>query len=284
MKYLSIFILSIALACNPSRKNFEFNGVITSITGDVIVNSSEAKVNQILQKSDLVSTENGTAEIQLRTGASIKLRQFTKITLASLEEIQMTRGSILVSAGKLRSTNDFRINTPTAVAGVRGTRFSVTSVENGTEVAVLEGVVEVNKKITKSNEKAITLNDKTTTVIGTNFSSSEEVELRSMPVVNEEYIDNSVNDAEKPSDVALDVNKLSEIQKTIAMKEAFDSVKNRKDFIPTETKSMERINLKNGSTIVGYIVGQTKDIMIVFNNSKKKFEQINKFDVTSQDF
>lgn len=285
MKYLSIFILSFALfACGQSRKNFEFNGIITSMTGDVTVNSTEAKVNQILQKSDSISTENGTVEIQLRTGASVKLRQFTKITLTNLEEVQMPRGSMLVSAGKLRSTSDFRINTPTAVAGVRGTRFTVTSVDNGTEVAVLEGAVEVNKKIAKPNEKAIVLNDKSTTIIGAKFSSTEEIELRSMPVVNEEYIDNSVNDAEKPTDVATDVSKLSEMQKTIAMKDAYESVKNRRDFIVSENKSMEKINLKNGVVIVGYIVGQTKDVMIVFNNSKKKFEQINRFDVASQDF
>lgn len=280
-RLIFIFLMIGTISCNQPKQN-NFSGLVTESTGDSYVNSSVAKIGQLLTKNDLIKTENGTVTLQLKNGSAIRLRQFTTVTFSNLEEVSLPHGQILVSVKKLDNQTDFRINTPTAVAGVRGTMFSVTSVDNGTEVSVLEGAVEVNQKITRPNEKALALKDKTV-IIGTTFNSNEVFDLKSLPTMTPEEVDNIANKSETAQNFSDNMIKFSESQKTVATQEAFKSIENRRDYIATNSNLVETINLRNGRTIVGYIVGQTKDIIVMWNANGKKFEQINKSQIDSQE-
>lgn len=280
-RLIFIFLMIGTISCNQPKQN-NFSGLVTESTGDSYVNSSVAKIGQLLTKNDLIKTENGTVTLQLKNGSAIRLRQFTTVTFSNLEEVSLPHGQILVSVKKLDNQTDFRINTPTAVAGVRGTMFSVTSVDNGTEVSVLEGAVEVNQKVTRPNEKALALKDKTV-IIGTTFNSNEVFDLKSLPTMTPEEVDNIANKSETAQNFSDNMIKFSESQKTVATQEAFKSIENRRDYIATNSNLVETINLRNGRTIVGYIVGQTKDIIVMWNANGKKFEQINKSQIDSQE-
>lgn len=280
-RLIFIFLMAGMIACNQPKQN-NFSGLVVESTGDSYVNSSVAKIGQLIAKNDLIKTENGTVTLQLKNGSAIRLRQFTVVTFSNLEEVSLPHGQILVSVKKLDNQSDFRINTPTAVAGVRGTMFTVTSVDNGTEVSVLEGAVEVNQKVTRPNEKALALKDKTV-IIGTTFTSNEVFDLKSLPAMTPEEVNNITNKSETAQNFADNMIKFSEFQKTVATQEAFKSIENRRDYIATNSNLVETINLRNGRTIVGYIVGQTKDIIVMWNASGKKFEQINKSQVDSQE-
>lgn len=104
-----------------------------------------------LDTNYVVKTLDGFAEVILPNGHVLKLGEDTQIRLDSIASRGSSSGDDVVSvaAGRLRSvvanltgtSRGFRVNTPTAVGGVRGTDF-VTLVADGIEtIAVKEGLV-----------------------------------------------------------------------------------------------------------------------------------------------
>jgi len=126
-----------------------------------------------LVPGDTVETFNSTAEIRLVPNASIiKVGANTEFTIDELQgrEGGSTNG-FSVAAGRIRnvaanvSGADYRVRTPSTVAGVRGTDFGVEVSDERDAVAVLEGSVEVTKLDTNesltlgANEYANALGD-----------------------------------------------------------------------------------------------------------------------------
>ena len=126
----------------------------TFITGEVTLHRGEAdqqlKVGDMLQQGDRVSTAAAsTAEIVIKGQGIVRLSESTELTLASLQEnlktkIDLKSGSSAFFLRKMDRTGEFTVQSPTAVAGVRGTAFMV-SVDSPTEsrVALYDGAVAV---------------------------------------------------------------------------------------------------------------------------------------------
>ncbi len=164
-----IFVLCFLFASckeNPfTKKVSSLKGVLTLVKGTVLINGVQAKLNDIVRKSDKIETKKKAgAVIQFSQGALITVKSKTKLEISSLVRnedgrddisVLQTRGSTFnkITSGKAR----FSIASATLTAGVRGTAFSFTVGKNKkTELKLLEGSVELapKKKIKGQVEEA----------------------------------------------------------------------------------------------------------------------------------
>lgn len=117
--------------------------------------AEEAKVGLIVKEQDQIKTEDGSVDLQTKGGSAIRVREFTTVTVSSLAgggsndtKVQMGQGSILANVKKSSANETFNVVTPTAIAGVRGTSFSVEiSGEGQPKVKVLEGKVAMSPRV-----------------------------------------------------------------------------------------------------------------------------------------
>jgi hypothetical protein len=118
---------------------------------------------EFLKTGDIVRTgKDGQAEFKWANGTRWKILSNTQLTVkqstfnvlkrAEQNSLKLTSGKVFVRSIKLLTpTSQFEIETPTAVAAVRGTIFSV-EVENGkTKVDVFKGAVNVRQSTLQSN-------------------------------------------------------------------------------------------------------------------------------------
>jgi hypothetical protein len=164
---LIVALAGYTVACSQQTKKSDDTAmVITFVTGDAKVvhtaanTEDAAKIGMVVRESDQIKTTTGTVDLQSRTGSAIRVREFTTITVAKLAgtdgnetRIGMEHGGLLATVNKSASNEDFNVVTPTAVAGVRGTTFSV-DVEDGQRprVKVVEGKVAMAPRIAALEE------------------------------------------------------------------------------------------------------------------------------------
>ncbi len=126
----------------------------TFVTGQVTLHRGEAdqalNVGDMLQQGDRISTAaSATAEVFIKGQGIVRLSESTEMTLASLQEnmktkIDLKSGSSAFFLRKMDRAGEFTVQSPTAVAGVRGTAFMM-SVQSSTEshVALYDGSIAV---------------------------------------------------------------------------------------------------------------------------------------------
>jgi len=154
------------------------------------------EIGQSLRKEDSLRVADGAyCELQFGESAVVKVKEATTLTLSqvSLKEgernvkMKMQAGAVLNRVEKLAKGERFKVQTPSAVCGVRGTQFSVENTkDNETKVAVKEGSVsvqpgsvdtdELKDKVKGKNEeleKAIEQIGQTASVI----SSNQEIDI-----------------------------------------------------------------------------------------------------------
>ena len=114
---------------------------------------TEAELGQALQSGDSVRTGKGSlAEIGFADGTSIRLGEKTSLYIQRADSadsadrsFKLFIGKLWAKVAKLSLKSQFTVETPTAVAGVRGTVFKVeVEQDSSTRVAVEEGLVEVS--------------------------------------------------------------------------------------------------------------------------------------------
>jgi outer membrane protein assembly factor BamB len=156
-------------------------GLITFFSGDVFVRDGEewweVAIGDMLQKDDVLKTEAASyCEIQFGDTAVVRVQENTEIVMRNVAltpgeanvNVGMKNGSVLAKVKKLGGDESVKIQTQTAVCGVRGTEFSVTAdEERGTNLAVKEGSVAVlpssvdveslKEKVGEDNEELIKL-------------------------------------------------------------------------------------------------------------------------------
>lgn len=114
------------------------------------------KAGDTLDRGDTIATGDRSAVIiQIGDTIMVRLQAKTELSMDTLLDspeisLSLNSGSVLARITKLKAGNSFSVKTPTVVASVRGTAFSVTTGETDT-VAVTEGTVSV--KILKSGQE-----------------------------------------------------------------------------------------------------------------------------------
>lgn len=132
--------------------------LVVFATGDVFVTAqgkaeAPAAVGMVVHANDQIRTEEGTVDLQSSRGAAVRVREYTTLSVTEIRSkgptlLSLKRGIILAKVPKATQSESFEIKTPTAVAGVRGTTFSVAIDENArSQVRVIEGQVSMAPRI-----------------------------------------------------------------------------------------------------------------------------------------
>ncbi|NJN21262.1 MAG: FecR domain-containing protein [Leptolyngbya sp. RL_3_1] len=104
----------------------------------VYIQNQQARVNSVAQNRQRVHTAASRAALRFNTGAIARLSSNSSLTVGQCAHVQ--QGTLLVNGALNGCTN-------TSVAGVRGTLYTVTVTEDGTDVIeVFEGMVEVSPR------------------------------------------------------------------------------------------------------------------------------------------
>jgi hypothetical protein len=134
---------------------------VSYITGEAAVFSGDGKEGlaafkgMSLKQGDRMTTGSGASvKLDLDGGMEVILSENTTVEMSELKAFadSNTATAIKLDAGavwadvrkKLETGSSFEIETPTAVMGVRGTKFSVVTGDGVSNVAVIEGKVEVS--------------------------------------------------------------------------------------------------------------------------------------------
>ncbi|OHD65629.1 MAG: hypothetical protein A2176_13370 [Spirochaetes bacterium RBG_13_51_14] len=147
-------IFALSLGC--VRERVDEYAMISFMIGDVTKNNAAVQIGDIIKEKDVIQTGTDSfCDIKIG-GSLIRVKQKTKIILSSLLKqddlentiLDLMSGKMLCKPKKLFKSESFLVKTPTAVAGVRGTQFSVEADANGTSrIKVFEGQVKVARRI-----------------------------------------------------------------------------------------------------------------------------------------
>lgn len=105
-------------------------GKITFTKGTVLVNNKSARKGQTLKYGDRITTKGNSSCVFKVGGKNVfKIKSNSNITFRfgpKKSSIRVNKGTVLgVMKGKKLFKNQFSVNTPTAVAGIRGTTFAL---------------------------------------------------------------------------------------------------------------------------------------------------------------
>ena len=119
------------------------------------------KENSGIEKGDIIRTSSKT-QINLadRAGNKITIGGNTELKIETVSNLKLMAGTVTAFLKKLKPKSKFEVHTPTAIAGVRGTAFSMWTDSMTTTLTVVEGEVEFsdlknNKVIVTSNQTCI---------------------------------------------------------------------------------------------------------------------------------
>lgn len=155
-KYFLIILIFILFFLFPVVIFSEEIAHITNIKGKVFLirnGKTQTPVNNLaLYPNDIIKTlKNSSCEIFFTDLAITLLEENTKLTLKTISKTQnnkqanyfLNTGKALSSINKLNKNDSFNVQTPSAIAGVRGTEFLVDADNDASEVAVYDGDVDV---------------------------------------------------------------------------------------------------------------------------------------------
>lgn len=102
----------------------------------------------LLAGDSLGTSAEGSVDFQIEHRGLFQLGPDSRFTLGAVEgaksvQMKLQKGKVLLVLHKLGSSDSFQLQTPTAIAGVRGTSFAVTAAEGRSRVVVLTGKVEL---------------------------------------------------------------------------------------------------------------------------------------------
>jgi hypothetical protein len=165
---LSLFFLvffPLLLPALGGREQLPVNprGVIEYLEGDVLLNGSAAEIGQEIPLGASVQTGEDSLCIILFAGKNIFRIQEQSIAIIEIDEsmgsIDLKQGGLAAVFSKLQTLSSsggtFRIQTPTAVAGVRGTAFYVqVEDENNTYICTCNGRLGI-QDVEQSNSRSV---------------------------------------------------------------------------------------------------------------------------------
>jgi len=200
--------------------------------------SSEWKpveIGQRLSENETLKVgETAYCELQFGESAVVKVKKSTTLSLARVDlkqgkrnvKMKMDVGTVLNKVNNLAKGEEFKVQTPSAVSGVRGTQFMVeVGIDKTTTVAVKEGTVavqpgsqdteEVKKKVGGSSEtllKALELIEQTSTLV----SANQQIDIdEAAAQKNDQALEKVTESAEKISEEDESAPSEEEIEKIV---------------------------------------------------------------------
>ncbi len=142
--------------------------LVTFVVGDVQINKNASAsfrplyVDDTIEMGDSIRTGSGSfCEIQMIGRGVFRIEESSELEIARLinvdnkieSRMKLGKGEVALSPRRTERGDTFEVETSVAVAAVRGTRFSVSSDDDGNfNVAVAEGRVDVRPNIASINK------------------------------------------------------------------------------------------------------------------------------------
>ena len=155
-KFSVITLLTAFLISCTFTKPEEQQALISFVIGNVTKNGSTASIHDKVYAGDIIKT-SGLSSCDIQIGGSmIRIKENSNLTVTQAlitsnseqTELSLDSGKILCKPKKLLDNESFTIRTPTAVAAVRGTQFSVTTDSlKTTKIKVYDGEVKVARRV-----------------------------------------------------------------------------------------------------------------------------------------
>ena len=157
---MTAMIAIVLWPAKPLGKSVPVSATLTSVVGDVQIkpkdgNWKKAKEGMTVKPGTQIKTgAKSSVVIKWSSKNVIKLTPYSNFTLKKMEidprnksvetSASLTTGKIKGRAEKMRNPNSsYKISTPTAVAGVRGTTFDMgNSADNTTNITTYDGLME----------------------------------------------------------------------------------------------------------------------------------------------
>ena len=159
LRHIAVRLLALAcLTSAPFAYGQSTAGTVEFVSGQASIRSAAGQTRAAergvaLRAGDTIETTSGRLQMRMVDGAYISLQPQTLLRLdeyvaggsGATEErgfLGLLRGGLRSVTGTIGRANraSYRLTTPTATVGIRGTEFAVTA-DNGTRVSVTEGLV-----------------------------------------------------------------------------------------------------------------------------------------------
>lgn len=295
---LALLISTLAL-CGPSGSKTRA-AVVTYASPDALVIREgaelKASIGMVLKEKDVIQTASGPLDLQTTTGATVRVRQFTRLELASLlsertVRLDLKSGIVSARVNRIKSGENFSIATPTAIAGVRGTAFTVEEdYERGAVITVLEGSVAMQpfadkqklavmpEVIIEPNETASLTEKRTVTKQAVEPDLATQAEFGSMVAVDEELL----VEASKSETTAPELASRIEASYNSARDEGIAEIAKSADaqqFKPGGV--VEILRMKDGKSVRGRVLTQAGDVLVIQTESgveRYRIKNVNSID------
>jgi len=155
----AVLALTFVVNCSEKKSAATNALIVVFVSGEpkVVKAGAESplKVGMVVSVNDIIKTEANTfVDLQTKGGSAIRVKEFTTITVSKLAEgaetsLKLEQGGLLASVKRSSAKEEFKVITPTAIAGVRGTTFSVNvdPFENKSTVKVIDGKVAMAPRV-----------------------------------------------------------------------------------------------------------------------------------------
>ncbi len=150
-----IAVASLWMGCSKAADEY---ATVMFFIGDVKINDASIDIGAIIKENDRLVTA-GQSSCDLKIGDSIiRIKENSKVLISQLMRkgaventaLGLDVGKMLCKPKKLMKEESFLVKTPTAVAGVRGTKFTVEAdTMKTTRIKVYDGRVKVIKRVEK---------------------------------------------------------------------------------------------------------------------------------------
>ena len=258
MKRLTLlFAMALLLSLGCTKEKVDERSIVMFMIGDVKKNDAAAQIGDLVKEKDIIQT-GVDSFCDIKIGESlVRVKQSTKVLMAALVKkgamenttIDLSSGKMLCKPKKLLRSESFLIKTPTSVAGVRGTQFTVEADANGTSrIKVFEGRVKVVKRI-KNFDGSIDkiLNE------APEINHNEKVTITKQDIEKTEKLVNKIIEAEpgRGEEAALDAvirsvgNDIFAVRNDVRKFSVEDYAQDNKEIIEIKEKSPEVIKKIN---------------------------------------
>lgn len=129
-------------------KFIKVNGEVL-VTRSGVFEATQATVGMELMEGDVIDARDGKAILKFDNGNEVTVKNQTHFEIKEMKKeggktstaLNAWKGSLKANMGKLSNGSSFKVSTPTAVCGVRGTEFALIISDGKTDCLVLRGEV-----------------------------------------------------------------------------------------------------------------------------------------------
>jgi hypothetical protein len=144
---IGIFLLSCSVKPNEDARVIFIMGNAELIHKDGRNEAIDVKMK--LVKGDIIKTKQGFVLVQIGDDILTRVQANTTVELTMLFEesgtrLDLSNGQIISHVRKLQKDKNYKIHTPTAIAAIRGTQYSISYYKERSVLAVREGIVQVD--------------------------------------------------------------------------------------------------------------------------------------------